>query len=105
MLKRTSLKNTYIGTAAALLCAAAALDTAQASEGIPSCYAANRLEVPVPRSQRFEEVRRQFFSDLASSINPDKGGNLLNGGHGKDWFFKSSGDAIKQSGRETIESL
>jgi hypothetical protein len=60
---------------------------------------------PVPRSQRIEEVRREFFSNLASSIVPDKGGNLLNGGHGKDWFFKSSGDTTKQSDGEEIDSL
>ena len=60
---------------------------------------------PISRSQRIEEVRRGFFADPASTIEADKGGNLLNGGQGKDWFFTSSGDTAKHSGGETIDSL
>lgn len=58
-----------------------------------------------PRSQRIDQVRRAFFSDPATSIDADKGGNLLNGGPQKDWFFASLGDTLKHAGGETIDRV
>ena len=60
---------------------------------------------PVSLSQRIAEVRRGYFSQPAESIIADKGGNLLNGGHDNDWFFKSGGDTTTHSGGEVIDSL